>query len=84
MTGDPTRGRLVKGRVTRVEICPCGGIVLSVGPISLRLDAEAAADVASTLAFAIYGARPGETSDGVRGASALVSARASGEEEDPN
>jgi hypothetical protein len=59
MTGGPPRGRVVTGRVTRIEACPCGGIVLSVGPISLRLDAEAAADVASTLAFAVFGARPG-------------------------
>jgi hypothetical protein len=41
MTGGPPRGRVVTGRVTRIEACPCGGIVLSVGPISLRLDAEA-------------------------------------------
>lgn len=42
------------GKVARVEICGCGGsLVLSLGALSLRLDFEAAADVAATLDVAL-------------------------------
>jgi hypothetical protein len=44
----------VLGRVTRVELCQCqDSLVLTVGPVSLRLDMLAAEDVAATLGHAL-------------------------------
>ena len=44
----------VKGRVAQVDICPSeAGFVLSVGPVSLWLDAAVAEDVVETLAQAL-------------------------------
>ena len=45
---------IVVGRVARVEVCPCArSVVLSVGAMSLRLELEAAEDVAMTLIQAL-------------------------------
>ncbi|HXJ23121.1 MAG TPA: hypothetical protein VMT03_23080 [Polyangia bacterium] len=41
---------VVIGNVARAEACPCGGaMVLTLGPVSLRLDRAAASDVIATL-----------------------------------
>ena len=45
---------IVVGRVARAEVCPCArSVVLSVGALSLRLEAAAAEDVALTLMQAL-------------------------------
>jgi hypothetical protein len=76
------RTRTVNGHVTRVEICACGGVVLSVGPVSLRLDAAAAADVASTMAVALFEAPapdgPGPVDGEPRGAEGAVASPGTG------
>jgi hypothetical protein len=41
---------VVVGRVARAELCQCqGSVVLTLGALSLRLDFEAAHDIAATL-----------------------------------
>jgi hypothetical protein len=41
---------VVVGRVSRAELCPCqNSIVLTLGALSLRLDFDAADDIAATL-----------------------------------
>jgi hypothetical protein len=45
---------IVMGRVARAEVCPCArSVVLSVGALSLRLQASTAEDVALTLMQAL-------------------------------
>ena len=49
-----SRRRVVKGRVVQIDILPSeGGIVLSVGPLSLWLDMEDVGDLTATLARAL-------------------------------
>jgi hypothetical protein len=44
----------VRGRVAQVELCQChDSLLLTVGPVSLRLDFLAAEDVAVTLGQAL-------------------------------
>lgn len=41
---------VVVGRVARAELCPCqNSVVLTLGSLSLRLDFDAAYDIATTL-----------------------------------
>jgi hypothetical protein len=48
------RAPIIMGRAARVELCPCGdSLVLTVGPLSIRLDHQAAEDVAATLLEAL-------------------------------
>jgi hypothetical protein len=50
----PANRSVTVGKVTRVEICGCGGsVVLSLGAVSLKLDLETAADVIATLECAL-------------------------------
>jgi hypothetical protein len=45
---------IVIGRVARADVCPCAhSVVLSLGALSLRLEAAAAEDVALTLMQAL-------------------------------
>ena len=62
MMKDRSRSRVVAGHLTRVEVCDCGGVVITIGSVCLRLSNESAADMASTLAMAIYGNRTGGNS----------------------
>ena len=49
-----SRRRVVRGRIAQVDLLLAeGGLVLSVGPISLWLDLEDAGDLAKTLAQAL-------------------------------
>jgi hypothetical protein len=50
MDDERTPRPVVIGNVARVEACACGGaMVLTLGPVSLRLDQAAACDVIATL-----------------------------------
>jgi hypothetical protein len=47
------------GRAARVELCMCGGsLLLTLGPLTLRLDYLAAEDVAATLLEALSRVSP--------------------------
>lgn len=49
-----SRRRVIKGRVVQVDILPSeGGLVLSVGPLSLWLALEDVGDLTETLARAL-------------------------------
>lgn len=59
----------VVGRIAQVDVCPRdAGFVLSVGPVSVWLQLEAAQDVVATLARALLlDARVTRASDPLRG-----------------
>lgn len=51
---ETSKPKTIVGRMARVEPCPCGNaVILTVGPVSLRLDVAAANDVVTTLGHAV-------------------------------
>jgi hypothetical protein len=50
----PKKSQSIVGRIAQVDVCPRdAGFVLSVGPVSIWLQLEAAQDVVATLAQAL-------------------------------
>jgi len=76
----PKKTQSVVGRIAQVDVCPRdAGFVLSVGPVSIWLQLEAAQDVVATLAQALlFEARGARTPHASRGEKdpALVEPRA--------
>ena len=51
---ETSKPKAIVGLMARVEPCPCGSsVILTVGPVSLRLDMAAANDVVTTLGQAL-------------------------------
>jgi hypothetical protein len=51
---ETSKPKAIVGQMARVEPCPCGNsVILTVGPVSLRLDMAAANDVIATLGQAL-------------------------------
>ncbi len=51
---ETSKPKAIVGQMARVEPCPCGNsVILTVGPVSLRLDMAAANDVVTTLGQAL-------------------------------
>ena len=52
---ETSKSKAIVGQMARVEPCPCGSaLILTVGPVSLRLDMAVANDVLATLGQALW------------------------------
>lgn len=52
---------VAEGAVTRIEVCPCGGCQLTIGPVTVTLHEGVIEELGETLAMAIRALRAQRT-----------------------